>query len=226
MSTLHYGTYVKFDPVGSELFGQKSLITVHAAIIVVASSGSIITVIDDTNGIKIDQSNEDHLSEHFSAFQTKSEEVLKACLVSLGLDESFPVNDLSEFIGFQEEPLGKKESYVRPAAQPDEWLFVTGSQTHYLSTPEFPNCQFHTFAGCRAIDRNKDESAINIPKLKNPRTIFTDGKSHHCAHKAILNGRKNKCIVADLDERLCCTACTFKNVCWTAGELKSLPCQK
>ena len=109
---------------------------------------------------------------------------------------------------------------------PNEWLLVTGGGPHYLlEVPVVHPCRFHNWADCRDIDRQIGTAAVSTPCTSSPRSFFVDAQMYHCAHQTVQDRRHTRCYIAALDERTCCRACVYQELCWTPAERGQLPCE-
>lgn len=139
---------------------------------------------------------------------------------------------LSDFPGFPvstENSVSptKYKQVVKPFEKAcNEWLFVTGTQLHYLkSFPEFHTCRFHDWANCRNAGRQIGSAAISTSSVNLPRAFFTDGHMCHCAHQTVHDRCVKRCHIQALDERSCCRTCIYQDLCWTPEDLEGLPCE-
>ena len=104
------------------------------------------------------------------------------------------------------------------------YRLTLGDRHLYLSSDlGYSGCSFHFHGVCH----NQGDAAGAAPILapsSDPRAFFPSGSSHHCAHRAIHNARKNICILLCFEEYLCCRGCAFFERCWPDGGT-NLPCR-
>ena len=125
----------------------------------------------------------------------------------------------------------------------DEFLIVTGNQTHYLRLePSVPQCPYHDWRQSHA-----DGSAVSpspfMRRSTMPRSFFISQEEYHCAHRdmalakdsritkqnqrcGLRSGREGDafCEIWRFEAHLCCRTCAFESVC-TKAQVFQLPCQ-
>lgn len=223
-----HGLHVHYERSGSSLFGPKPRILVYPAFIIQRDDGVLLTVILSQNELLLDYSkdrnDERTLDDHLNEVATAGAEVRSACEKELG--GSLEPAPIERFPGFTSSTLQSAGHTLVEAQrdQPDEWLMVTGGKLHFLAAlPSIDPCRFHTWAHCgsEAIGT----SAISVRSVK-PRAFFTDTQAHHCAHQELQDRRLERCHIMPLDERICCQACVYRDICWTNDNDRLLPCGK
>lgn len=224
-ATFH-GLHVHYERSGSSLFGPKPRILVYPAFILQRNDGVLLTVIMHSEGILLDYSKNDDdeptLNTHLEEVAALGTKVRKACEQELKV--SFEPAPIGRFAGF---PSSSQHSAGRTFVEaqqdhPDEWLMVTGEQPHFLSAlPIIDRCRFHFWAGCGA--EAIGTSAISVRSVQ-PRSFFIDTQAHHCAHQGLQDRRQERCHIMAIDERTCCQACVYRDICWTDDNRHLLPC--
>jgi hypothetical protein len=127
----------------------------------------------------------------------------------------------------------------------DEFLVVTGNQTHYLLlTPSVPECPHHDWVRSHAAGSASRPSPL-MRRSTDPRSFFTSQEEHHCAHRDVAlakegqitdanqercglrSGQKGDafCEIWRFEVHLCCRTCAFESVC-TKAQVFQLPCQR
>jgi hypothetical protein len=114
--------------------------------------------------------------------------------------------------------------FLKSSTMPNEFLLATGTNSHFLlPRPTVEPCAGHIWTECHAVQENQRNAAI-VARSFEPASFFTTVEPHHCAHRTVHNRRETRCHIAPFEEFLCCRACVFQAVCWTADELARLPC--
>ena len=236
-TAVYHAVLVRYESTGASPFNKMPRILVYPALLVLRNDGTIFTVIDSEQpnlmDLDTDVNGNTSLSEHLTSVNDEAERLLESCSQELGI--ALTPSDLSNFPGFVEDttdtrneilPLGRKmKAVVRPFMRvADEWIIATGSRTHYLLPRPEVNCRFHAWNECRANGRQIGNSAVNTPSTETPRSFFVDGHFYHCAHTIVDDRRSERCQIAPLDKRTCCSACGLQTVCWSHEETNQLPC--
>ena len=234
ISAVFHGLHVTYESSGSKLFAPRPRILVYPALIIQRDDGTCLTAIDGELPIVVDMKvvgdgGEKSLSPHLTEVADKAAALLKTC--SNELRTPLKVFPLSDFPGFP-EPQGvfgnvaKRKRVVKPLKEVgDEWLLATGESPHYLKdVPEVHPCRFHTWAECRDVAYQTGAAAISTSSTTAPRSFFVDAQIYHCAHQTVHDRRHKRCHIAPLDQRTCCRACVYQDLCWTPTELEQLPC--
>ena len=235
-SAAYHGMLIHYESSGSPLLAQRPRILVYPSVIIQRDNGALFNVIDDENPIamQISRTNggRETLAPHIEKVKNAAEKLLRSCSDELELP--LEPGELADFPGFPGESemaagglaLGKaKKLLVQPVRSvANNWLLVTGSQTHFLH--ELPNvaCRFHAWAECNAVHKSIGANAINSPAMENPRSFFVDSQPHHCAHRSVVDRRDTRCYIKAIDARTCCMACVYKGFCWPQTEVAALPC--
>ena len=234
----YHALLVRYESMGATVFAKMPQILVYPALMLQRDDGTIFTVIDRErpNYMNLDRADENghaSLTTHLAAVADEAAQLLQTCSQELGMD--LTPFDLSDFPGFaigttntgdEMLPLGREsKAVVRPfGCVADEWIIVTGTQTHYLLPQPEINCRYHAWNECRADGRQIGTSAVGTPSTETPRSFFTDGHFYHCAHTTVDDRRSERCQIAPLDMRTCCRACGLQTVCWSDAEAGQLPC--
>lgn len=222
-----HAVHVRYEETGSSRFERRPRVLVYPAVIFLRGDGALITVIQECEGFLLDHfdgSVRNHLEEVFSAAKS----LLEACEAELGV--AVIADPLSNFPGFPARPSRRSSPLPSPIVvigiddTPGEWILATGVNSHYLLESPQVNCGFHGWGQCRSVDKASGVRAINARSVRNPRAYFTDNEVHHCAHVSVLDRREKHCRIAPVDERTCCQACIYLDVCWTESDRTSLPC--
>lgn len=234
-ATFH-GLHVHFEATGSPLYGPRPQVLVYPVLIVQRNDGVLITVTDCTEGLhlsykKVPADSDDvedllRLDDHLVEVNAGAVGVLAACESELG--GTLAIRSLDHFPGFPVEPARLAEYGPRMVrslkGHSNEWLMVTGIQTHYLTeTPLIDPCRFHSWAACQRQGHGIGASALSIRSV-DPRAVFIDTEAHHCAHQVVQDRRLRRCHIMAIDQRTCCQACIYANNCWSTAEQAGLPC--
>ena len=234
ISAVFYGLHIKYESSGSELFDLQPRILVYPALIIQRHDKTLLTAIDGESPIVMemkafDDNGEKSLEPHLTEVANKATALLKSC--SKEVQTPLEPMDLSDFPGFPEQQahagaVSNFKQVVRPLEiAGDEWLLATGVQPHYLKEmPAVHPCRFHTWANCREKGCEIGTSAVNTPRTASPRSFFVDTQFHHCANQTVQDKRHSRCHIAALDQRTCCRACVYDELCWSPTELRQLPC--
>ena len=130
-----------------------------------------------------------------------------------------------------------------------EFTIVTGEHPHFVRLkPTVPNCEFHDHRECARVGF-AGPNALVVRASVAPRSYFTDGLQHHCAHSQVHDVKRRRveggalklcgyrsnnhdqniggsfCEILKFEERLCCRTCIFEHECERSG-LFRLPCQR
>jgi len=229
---------VNYEKSGSAIFSPRPRIQIYPALLVQRDDGALLTVIDQEEPFEMnlaeDDAGDESLLEHISQVTEASDELISQCSQELG--EELVSFSLKDFPGFPIAPgledsitstqLGKSITlFVQPVRiRADEWLVVTGDTAHFMLAKPQIDCSFHKWSECRSVGRQIGDSSINTRNTDTPRSFFTDEQIYHCAHQTIQDRRHDRCHIAPIDMRTCCSACVFQDICWPADELAALPC--
>ncbi|HEX5754422.1 MAG TPA: hypothetical protein VFZ09_50025 [Archangium sp.] len=102
-----------------------------------------------------------------------------------------------------------------------EFLVITGQGWFYKAAPpKGPECDFHNFPIAK-----KRGFAGSDGRFEHVADSFTlSGDPQNCQHADLLDLRRSRCQVLQLESHLCCRTCIFHEVCWETTELNRLPC--
>ncbi|MCY4008018.1 MAG: hypothetical protein OXE84_14540 [Rhodobacteraceae bacterium] len=237
-SAAFHGMLIRYEASGTPVFTQRPRILVYPCMIIQRDDGVLITVIDAENPatMQISRTGQgtETLGPHLKAVETAAKELLQSCGDELGL--LMVPKELAAFPGFPKGSVMDRDGIALVTPQKlfvklirsfsDNWLAVTGCQTHFLHDQPKVECRFNTWAACNDVDCAIGTNAINIPSTKIPRAFFVDGQPHHCAHRTVTDRRDARCYIKALDARTCCNACVYFDSCWSRSEATILPCGK
>lgn len=234
ISAVFHGVHIKYEESGSALFTPRPRILIYPALIFQRDDNIFLTIIGCGSpivmGMKaIDGTDEKSLAPHLMKVEEEAKELLEVCSNEVGMP--LVPFQLFDFPGFpQSIESANKETSRKRVVMPlrkagDEWLLVTGIQTHYLmETPTVNQCRFHSWTNCQNVSREIGVTAISTACTRPPRSFFTDSQIYHCAHQTVQDRRHSRCYIAALDARTCCRACIYQDLCWSFDELNMLPC--
>lgn len=220
-----HGVHVHYEKSGSSQFAARPRILIYPAVILQRRDTVLLTVIEEKYS-PLDERN-DAIAAHLTEIHTAGLALLAACAEAIGTPlQSAP---LTAFPGFTVKP---RRAPIKPhqpvvvheASAPNEWTLVTGQATHFLRETPLLTCRFHEWATCRTNGEQAGDSAISMRSVGPPRSFFTDGQTHHCAHQPMLDIRDQRCRIAVFDTRTCCQACHYSVLCWPEREGTALPC--
>ena len=130
--------------------------------------------------------------------------------------------DLGGQIDFAEENVETLFKTLNPTANPI-YDMVTGDRPGFIERrPQYDVCDGHDWKTCSSSG-NQHGTTPMVAASVQPRSFFTTGSPFHCAHEAVHQLRKNKCIISELEEYMCCRQCAYFERCWTDGGA-ALPC--
>lgn len=225
-----HAVLVSYETAGTSLFGKKPRIAIHPALVLQGLDGMRLTVLEETDPEYMEYGRDEggvdlFLDVHVASISEAAAALLKRTSEQLGI-ELHP-SSIVDFRGFPRQSLHGVEvvtSLVKelPKHQ-DNWIVVTGQETHFVRARPDLACDFHSWGTCKAAHRAAGDSAI-LRSTITPRVLFADDKAHHCAHRDMLDRRKSRCQVPMIDDRLCCRGCTFAPLCWPGSVNPPLPC--
>lgn len=232
----YHGMLIRYEESGFPTLAQSPRILIYPALIIQRNDDKLFTVIDSEVPVPMQTSRnvngEEIIGPHLAEVATAAKELLQSC--SEELDLSLAPGELADFPGFPTTsvvdasgvaPNKQQKQFVKPVRNSSEnWLAVTGSQTHYLHEIPKVACRFNAWAACDAIGRSIGPNAINSPATREPRAFFVDGQPHHCAHRTVADRRSARCYIEAIDARTCCSACVYHGSCWSPAEAAKLPC--
>lgn len=225
-----YATLVSYETAGTSFFGKKPRIGIHPALVLQDLHGMQLTVLEETDPVYMEYGSDEDgggpsLEAHVASLGESAAALLRRTADQLGA-ELHP-SSVVDFRGFTKQALHGVEvvtSLVRDLPNhKDNWIVVTGQDTHFVKVRPDLACDFHSWGACRAANRAAGESAIMRPMIT-PKVLFADDKPHHCAHRDVLDRRRSRCQVPMIDERLCCHGCAFVSVCWPGTVNPPMPC--
>jgi hypothetical protein len=219
-----HGIHVRYEKSGSSKFAARPRILVYPAVILQRRDGVLVTVIDENFSLLDDR--HDQIATHLAEVHAAGLALLTSCGASIAT--ALNPAPLTLFPGFPVRPRRTSIRVLQPvvvheANEPNEWTLVTGQATHFLRESPLIACRFHEWAACRDAGVQAGNSAISMRSVSSPRSFFTDGQHHHCAHQPMLDVRDERCRIAAFDSRTCCQACHFSVVCWPDTESAALP---
>lgn len=225
-----HAVLVSYETAGTSLFGKKPRIAIHPALVLQDLDGMWLTVLEETDPEYMEYDRDEDggdllLDDHVVSIGEAAANLLTRTSELLGV-ELHPSSTV-DFLGFPKQPLQGVEvvtSFVKGLAKhSDNWIVVTGQDTHFVRARPDLYCDFHSWATCKAAHRAEGDSAVLRPTIT-PKVLFADDKPHHCAHRDVLDRRRSRCQVPMIDDRLCCRGCTFAPVCWPGTVTPPLPC--
>lgn len=225
-----HAVLVSYETAGTTVFGKRPRISIHPALVLQDLAGMRLTVLEETDAQYMDYGRDEDgadpsLHAHVASIGEAASALLTRTSAQLGV-ELHPTSTV-DFLGFPRQPLHGPEvlkSLVKDFPKHKEnWIVVTGQDTHFVRARPDLACGFHSWGTCKAAQRAAGELALIRPTMS-PRALFADDKPHHCAHRDVLDRRETRCQVPMIDERLCCRSCTFAPVCWPGTVDPPLPC--
>lgn len=225
-----HAVLVSYEAAGTSLFGKKPRIAIHPALVLQDLGGMRLTVLEETDPEYMEYGRDEDggdlfLDVHVTSIGEAAANLLARTSELLGV-ELHPSSTV-DFLGFPKQPLQGVEvvtSFVKGLAKhSDNWIVVTGQDTHFVRARPDLDCDFHSWATCKAAHRAEGDSAVLRPTIT-PKVLFADDKPHHCAHRDVLDRRRSRCQVPMIDDRLCCRGCMFAPVCWPSTVKPPLPC--
>lgn len=226
-----HALHLNHEISGSPIFARRPRIQVYPAIVLRRDDGALLTVLEE-NPLEIPYKPDvkdllKYLELHFIEVKDAAEKLLKSTGLQLDDLELHP-SALNNFPGYQTDPTETKSLIKKHASEPDVWVLVTGSETHFLrpTSDAVCQCQYHQWGVCRGEGAAIGSGAVSMQQTSNPRSFFTDDQSHHCAHQKLHDRRKLRCQIYLIDERLCCKACVFTSICWPGLQQPPLPCDR
>ena len=226
-----HAALVSYETAGSSVFGKKPRIAIHPALVLQDLYGMRLTVLEETDPVYMEYGRDEDvegglsLAVHVASIGEAAAALLRRTSEQLGA-ELHP-SAAVDFLGFSKQALHGVEvvtSFVKDLPNhKDNWIVVTGQDTHFVKARPDLACDFHSWGTCKAANRAAGESAIMRPIIM-PKVLFADDKPHHCAHRDVLDRRKSRCQVPMIDERLCCHGCTFSPTCWPGTVNPPMPC--
>lgn len=226
LSAVFHGIHLRYEATGSTKFAPKPRILVYPVVILLRADGVLILAIEDSE-FALDE-RESEISDHLLKVNEAAQSLLGRCSDALGVD--LAASEIDQFPGFPPRPrllpapFPKMKIVVHDLPEAQEWVLVTGQSTHYLRESPELECRFHEWSACRLEGNECGPSAISFRVAKSPRSFFTDGQPHHCAHQLLLDTRDPLCHIAGIDSRTCCQSCIYSAICWQDYDLSRLPC--
>jgi hypothetical protein len=225
-----HAVLVSYETAGSTVFGRKPRISIHPALVLQDLAGMQLTVLEESDGQYMDYGSDEDgadpsLDAHVATVSEAAVALLRKTSEQLGVE--LRPSSTVDFLGFPRQPLQGPEvlkSLVKNLPRHnDNWIVVTGQDTHFARAGPDLACDFHNWGACNAGHRAQGSMAIIRPTMT-PRSLFVDDMPHHCAHRDVLYRRESRCQIPMIDERLCCRSCTFGSVCWPGTVDPPLPC--
>jgi hypothetical protein len=225
-----HAVLVSYETAGSTVFGKKPRISIHPALVLQDLAGMLLTVLEASDGEYMDYGADEEgadlsLDAHVAMVGEVAAALLRRTSEQLGVE--LRPSSTVDFGGFSKQPLQGPEvltSLVKDFPRhKDNWIIVTGQDTHFVRARPDLACDFHGWGACNAEQRAAGHTAI-IRATMSPKALFADDMPHHCAHRDVLDRRESRCQIPMIDERLCCRSCTFAPVCWPGTVKPPLPC--
>ncbi|MBU2803631.1 hypothetical protein ACQUQQ_00980 [Acidithiobacillus ferrooxidans] len=226
-----HALHLSYEISGSPFFTKRPRILVYPALVLQRNDGALLTVLENSDPLYLSYQNgiddlEQALEPHLGEVAAAAEALLKRTGEQLGLE--LQPSALDDFPGYpintNVDRVKSKSLIKRHAIEPDVWMLITGQVTHFLKPMPDVACRYHRWSACHAADEAIGTAAVSMPQIARPRSFFTDGQPHHCAHQGLKDRREGRCQIPLIDERLCCKSCLFAPVCWPGTQLTPLPC--
>jgi hypothetical protein len=107
-------------------------------------------------------------------------------------------------------------------AADEGFLLLTGGPvTFLLDQDDFDACPFHAWSASQAVGRAATLRPV-AASSREPPSFFDDGSPWHCAHSAVRDGKKQRCLIPE-DRHICCRRCIYFAHCWNSDR-QVLPC--
>jgi hypothetical protein len=208
---------------GPGRLGRSPEISVVPHVILQTDQEQLLTVFDEASEYTL---TDRKLGEQLTQVADAGAALLAKCATALSQDLTpSPVTAFPGFSAWRQYSVSNTDVVAASDDFSSEWAVATGDHCHFLlEAPKLDNCVFHAWSAANAIGQAAQPNAIGSPSIDNPRTIFPDGHTHHCAHGGLLSDREERCKISPFEERLCCQACVFRDRCWSPTELALLPC--
>ncbi len=225
LASVFHGVHLRYEATGSSRFVPKPRILVYPTIILLRADGAMLLVMEE-NDFPLDE-RQDSIASHLSDVEAAALRLLQRC--SDALDLELRASAVAQFPGFprrqrQGDPPATVPLLVHDPFAGDEWLMVTGEATHYLRSSPVVDCRFHEWSSCHDEGRACGMHAVSLRTARSPRSFFTDGQTHHCAHQDMIDMRDQRCHIAAIDSRTCCSACHYSVICWPTPGSPVIPC--
>ena len=226
-----HALHLKYETSGSPYLTIRPLILVYPALVLQRNDGALLTVLQTNDPLYLSHRNDindlkERVEHHLSEVAAAAEALLKFTGEQLGLE--LQPSALYDFLDYSSNPKAdgvKSKSLIKPyKMDPDVWMLITGQATHFLKPAPDVACRYHQWSACHAANEAIGTTAVSMPLIKQPRSFFTDGQPHHCAHQGLKDRREARCQIQLIDERICCNACLFASFCWRGPQLPPLPC--
>ncbi len=211
----------------------KPSLDFDVAMVLERQDGALLTVIDQSlQGFPLSHEYSE-ISEHISAIEAQSDELLHRVNAELGA--TLQPTSVETFIGFSASNVNEDQNVIPLGHQPcvylskivggpGEFLLVTGTTKHFLlGAPVVDSCDCHDWVFCHKQAQEQGERPIVSRSVK-PKAFFISGEGHHCAHRLVHDRRIKRCQIDAFEEYLCCRACVLQTFCWQPRELIALPC--
>jgi len=228
VTRLFHALWIARKPDGAH-FDAFPQINLYPIVVLERLDGQLLAIIDSRQPRIQMPHDYSQLPRHFHEVQTNSLALLG--IVNAELNAAHPASPLAEFPGFPTlansrlpAVASRRTAYLKSSTKPDEFLLVTGANTHYcLPNPTVDPCAGHNWSDCLTFHENKLSEPI-VSRSFEPAAFFTTLEPHHCAHRSVHDRREQHCQIAPFEEFLCCRACVFEQTCWPAADLNRLPC--
>jgi hypothetical protein len=204
-------------------------INLYPSIVVERQDGQLLYVVDRLRERITVPHSYDLLAAHVQDVGQRATALLQAVNDEIGV--VLPASPVAAFPGLPViggllggADADRNVKFLKSWPTPNEFLLLTGLQTHYLlAHPSINPCAGHIWAECHALHVNQRDTPI-VNRSYEPASFFTTVELHHCAHRTIHDRHAERCHIAAFEEFLCCRACAFQDVCWTLEESDRLPC--
>jgi hypothetical protein len=226
-----HALHVSHEATGSPAFIRRPRILVYPALVLQRNDGALLTILEHIDPFDLFyQPSIDNpelaLEPHLDKVAAAAEALLKLTGKQLGLE--LQPSALDDFPGYtintKVDRVMSKSLIKRYPKEPDAWVLITGHATHFLKLAPDVACRYHRWGACHDAGQAIGTNAVSMPRIVPPRSFFTDGQPHHCAHQELKDRRDARCQIQLIDERICCKSCLFASVCWPGPQRSSLPC--
>jgi hypothetical protein len=228
-----------------EFYLDSSPLVKVVPVIFIGSKSGVWFLVESQNSNHVQRipNNADDLQAHLDAVDQAATDLLNIVNEKLGAD--LVCSSLLEH--YTDQDLFDELTPVsRVTSRFEEYLVVTGSNTHYLlKQASILSCPYHSWSRCSVEGYANDAFPITRSRVNDPRTIFVTELDHHCSHRDIVQAKSSRitpenreqcgsrsgkdqqafCEIWKFEQRLCCRTCAFEEVCTKAEVFQGLPCK-
>jgi hypothetical protein len=175
-------------------------INLYPSIVLERRDGQLLAVIDHYRQRITIPHRYDALPAHIDEVEQNAAALLQT--VRAEADVALAPSPLTTFPGFPitggllgRAGLQQIIRFLKSSATPDEFLLVTGSNSHFLlPQPRIHPCAGHTWSECHSLHENQLNAPI-VSRSYDPASFFTTMEPHHCTHRTVHNRRASRCHV-------------------------------